>query len=427
MLVNGLWPRFLFLPENGTLPTMSVTRQSGVREQLPLHDDQRGRILTTLVGNLSHDLNNLLTVLSCNTDLLLADDRLQGEQRVMLQEMAEAARQAGELTTALQSFSRRPSMSPSRCQLGETLAEMGRLLRHGLPDNVELSVECPDDLPAVWADTGQLQHALMILCVRAGLAMTDGGRLSLTASKSRPEGESSGNMRTSSEYVVLSVEHSGRRLNELFDDPTCAASADEASIAAAQESAMGGSPNLLDLGVVRDTIKRHQGWIDAADIPGDSHRYDIHWPVAPADDQRSAETMPTGAGTILVMDNDPMGRAVICSAVEKGGYRSITAADPESAGQLLVQHAGQLRVAIVRLPEQESRARSLLAQIREMEPPVSIIVLSRADADSDPANSELVVHLREPFGPREILEAVGRVDSAGETLRLRRTTSSSRR
>lgn len=380
---------------------MSTSRQPGVGQQQPLHDTQRARILTALVGNLAHDLNNLLTVLTCNTDLLLADGRLHGEQRVMLREMAEAARQAGELTTALQSFSRRPSMSPSRCRLGDTLAEMGRLLRHALPDDVELSIECPEDLPDVWADTGQLQHALMILCVRAGLAMTNGGRLSLKASRHQVEADPSLNARAIGEHVVLSVEHSGPRLTELFDDPTSDASpTDEAGAAA------GESPNLLGLSVVRDTVHRHDGWIDAADTAGDSHRYDLYWPVAEV--ERPVDVPPTDLGMILVMDADPMGRAIICSAVEKGGYHAIAAADPESASRLVGQHAGRLRIAIIRPEHQGGGAGALLAQIRQMEPAVAIVVLRRADAEPDSTIAEPVVHLPEPFGPREILEAVRR-------------------
>ena len=382
---------------------MSTSRQLHSGQQPPPQEAQRARILTALVGNLAHDLNNLLTVLTCNSDLLLADDRLQGEQRVMLREMAEAARQAGELTTALQSFSRHRSMSPSRCRLGETLAEMGRLLRHALPDDVELSIECPDDLPEVWADTGQLQHALMILCVRAGLAMTNGGRLSLTASKRQVAAGRSPNAAAQGEYVLLSVEHSGPRLKDLFDDSTPdASSADEVPPPASL------SQDLLGLGVVRDTVQQHDGWIDAPDTAGDSQRYDFYWPVARANEERPVDVMPTGGATILVVDDDPMGRAIICNAVETGGYHPISAADPESASRLVGQHAGRLRIAIVRLQQEGGRDGALLAQIRKLEPPVSIIVLSRADAEPDPTVSEPVVHLQEPFGAREILEAVGR-------------------
>ena len=137
-LSRGFATRFSSLREVGTLSTMSASCQpDGAKQQPLLQEAQRARILTTLVGNLAHDLNNLLTVLTCNSDLLLADDRVHGEQRVMLREMAEAARQAGELTTALQSFSGRPSMSRRRCRLGDALAEMGRLLRHALPEGVE--------------------------------------------------------------------------------------------------------------------------------------------------------------------------------------------------------------------------------------------------------------------------------------------------
>ncbi|MCH7720281.1 MAG: hypothetical protein IH988_04740 [Planctomycetes bacterium] len=383
---------------------MSTSRQPGVDQQPLLHEAQRARILTTLVGNLAHDLNNLLTVITCNSDLLLGDPPKadqDSEHRAMLLEMAEAARQAGELTTALQSFSHRPSMSPGRCRLGETLAEMGRLLRHALPDDVELSIECPEDLPDVWADTGQLQHALMILCVRAGLAMTNGGRLRLTASKRQVEADTSLNARAIGEHVVLSVEHSGPRLTELFDDPSSDASPTDETGAAAGES-----PDLLGLGVVRDIVQWHDGWIDAADTAGDSHRYDLYWPVAAVEADRPAAEPPTDGGAVLVMDADPMARAIICCAVEKGGYHPIAAPDPESARRLVAQHADRLRIAIVRPEHQGGPAGALLAQIRKMEPAVAIVVLSQADAERDPTIAEPVVHLREPFGPREILEAV---------------------
>ena len=79
------------------------------------------------MGKSAIGLRGCLTGLPGDRDRLWAADRVQGERRGMLGGMAGAARQAGELTTALQSFARRPSRSPGRCRLGDTLAEMGRL------------------------------------------------------------------------------------------------------------------------------------------------------------------------------------------------------------------------------------------------------------------------------------------------------------
>ena len=61
------------------------------------------------------------------------------------------------------------------------VVEIRQIVRETFPKSIELSLDIPQDLWQVLADTTQLHQVLMNLCVNARDAMTNGGTLTIAA------------------------------------------------------------------------------------------------------------------------------------------------------------------------------------------------------------------------------------------------------
>ncbi|HUT23857.1 MAG TPA: hybrid sensor histidine kinase/response regulator, partial [Sumerlaeia bacterium] len=76
-------------------------------------------------------------------------------------------------------FGRRGISQPRDLDLNEVVANLIKMLRRVIGENVELDVIPGHDLGTVNADPGQMEQVLMNLCVNARDAMPEGGRITI--------------------------------------------------------------------------------------------------------------------------------------------------------------------------------------------------------------------------------------------------------
>src|SRR6185503_7533097 len=101
---------------------------------------------------------------------------LLGEEVAQIESAAE---KAASLTQQLLAFSRRQVLSPTVLDLNELVADMDRMLRRLIGENIDL-LSIPDaGLGRVRADRGQIEQVIMNLVVNARDAMPSGGKLTI--------------------------------------------------------------------------------------------------------------------------------------------------------------------------------------------------------------------------------------------------------
>ena len=141
---------------------------------------QKHEAVGRLAGGIAHDFNNLLMAIMLNVDII--KDQLPEAHPVRgeLDEIEEASRRARDLTRQLLAFSGRQMLKPRAVRLNQVVAEMERLVRRTIGEDVRLEVELAAGAGVVHVDPGQIEQVILNLIVNARDAMPDGGVLGVS-------------------------------------------------------------------------------------------------------------------------------------------------------------------------------------------------------------------------------------------------------
>ncbi len=186
-----------------------------------LRQAQKMEAVGQLTGGISHDFNNLLTIIIGNLDNLkrqlarVAPGQSAAELAAKFHshvDMAmQAARNAAKLTQRLLAFARRQPLEPKRLDCNRLISGMSELLHRTLGETINLEIVLGGGLWPTFADANQLESAILNLAVNARHAMPDGGRLTIeTANSYLDEAYASrfGDLEPG-QYVQVSVADSG--------------------------------------------------------------------------------------------------------------------------------------------------------------------------------------------------------------------------
>src|SRR5580704_2425865 len=192
--------------QNGTLAMLTdVTERKALEEQF--RQAQKLEAVGRLAGGVAHDFNNILTVISGYSQLLLRRLESDSALRVQIEKIETAAGQAANLTRQLLSFSRRRVFQPEVVDLNTVVTNFQKMCPPIIGVDVELVTRLDPLVGRVRADIGQLDQVLMNLVVNARDAMRLGGRLTVeTANRDRvavPAGSSA--QGPAGSYVLLAV------------------------------------------------------------------------------------------------------------------------------------------------------------------------------------------------------------------------------
>jgi len=147
-----------------------------------LRQAQRLEALGRLTGGVAHDFNNLLMVISGSVERLCG--MLHEEKAIRLCDMiGTAAKRAEKLTRQLLTFSRQQAVNPQGINVAQRIPELAELVRSSMADDVEVTLDIPDENCPVKVDLSEFEVAVLNICVNARDAMPNGGRLNIGVCK----------------------------------------------------------------------------------------------------------------------------------------------------------------------------------------------------------------------------------------------------
>src|SRR5438552_3617359 len=131
-----------------------ITDRRQLEEQF--RQAQKMEAVGRLAGGVAHDFNNLLMVINGYTEVLLEELESSSAMFQKVQSIQQAADRAATLTRQLLAFSRKQLLELKVVDVNTVIADMERLLRPLIGENIALVTRLSPDAGRTRADAGQL-------------------------------------------------------------------------------------------------------------------------------------------------------------------------------------------------------------------------------------------------------------------------------
>lgn len=148
------------------------------RKKALASNDARLRALDAMLGGIAHDLNNALSVVLMNLDVMQQDKALTAKHGRRIDGMLDAMTGASNLVRYLLSFSHARDPEPDILSLSETLPPLVELLEAAVGREIDVVINASDAGPCcVTADIATLEVTLVHAAMQLAAAMHGGGTI----------------------------------------------------------------------------------------------------------------------------------------------------------------------------------------------------------------------------------------------------------
>ncbi len=333
---------------------------------------QKMEAIGTLAGGLSHDFNNILTVIHGYAELLIMDHDDRDPRLNDLHKIVEAAKTGSELVRSLLAFSRRSEIQSQPMNLNKQVEQVRQLLCRTIPKMIRIETVLSAEPATINADPGQVGQVLMNLAINAKDAMPDGGALTIETRNITADDEY---CRTHlglkpGAYVLLTVSDTGcgigkETLEHIFEP-----------FFTTKEVGIGTG---LGLAMVYGIVKQHGGEIICSSKPDSGTTFSIYLPALLQDEQglepAPVKEPPTGGKeTILLVDDEASIRTLGIKMLSRAGYTVLTAPDGQAALKTYQEQGAEISLVILDLMMPEMGGKRCLEKLLEIDPKAKVII-----------------------------------------------------
>ena len=381
---------------------------SGRKElEAQLSQAHKMEAIGTLAGGIAHDFNNILQAISGYTQLLLMNKKEDHPDHAKLSAIDHSARRASELTERLLIFGRKVESRLRPVDLNHEVSQVVLLLERTIPKMIRIRTELADDLGIINGDPAQLEAAAMNMAVNARDAMPDGGVLTFRTKNAVLE-EDDCRLHPGTDpgrYVLLEVIDTGHGM-----DPAVLDHIYEPFYTTKPT----GKGTGLGLAMVYGIVRGHGGVITCSSRPGEGAAFRIYFPVLstgelPGLEAAAEKTIPGGRERILLVDDEESILEIASDALERHGYRTLTAGSGEEALEIYGAAKERIDLVILDLNMPGMGGSKCLLALKKIDPSVKVVVATghtskaRADEALSLGASRFVP---KPYPLKEMLETI---------------------
>jgi PAS domain S-box-containing protein len=341
---------------------------------------QKMEAIGQLAGGVAHDFNNLITIISGYSTLLLLQQNLDATQRDKLDLIRNAAERAESLTRQLLAFSRKQIIQLVLLDFNKTIAESLKFLGRLIGEDINVETVLVENLPFVYADPHQIEQILMNVVVNARDAIHskvfNHEQKKITVSTgylpkhSLPTDKAVNGFLNGYNYVSIADNGTGMKkevLEKVFEPFFTTKPKDKGTG--------------LGLSMVYGIVTQNKGDIQINSEPGTGTTFTIYWPAAGRQNGRASATSETrenyhGTEHLLIVEDDAGVRNLGLDGLQTFGYRVDTAENGVEAIALLQQQGYQPDLVITDLIMPGMNGRELAVEIRKIKSDLKIMFTS---------------------------------------------------
>lgn len=290
-----------------------------------MHHLQKMESLGRLAGGVAHDFNNMLAGIQGAAEFIrLKKNNADNEKYVDI--IIRTCKRAAYLTSQLLVFARDKEKTFEDVRIKDVIEDAVCLLEHGVPKNIDISVECRKENYCIFGDKNYLQSLLLNLGFNAKDAMPTGGKLSITAKSVmlKEEDIAASLLKVKpGKYLELSVGDTGKGidkklLHNIFEP-----------FFTTKESGKGTG---LGLAAVYGIVREHKGTIRVETSPAGTTFF-VYFPLKKAKACKTEPVEQPGRleGRILVLDDEKVLNELLKDILISLGCEVVSCSAPEEA------------------------------------------------------------------------------------------------
>jgi two-component system cell cycle sensor histidine kinase/response regulator CckA len=372
--------------------TLEITAQRELENKV--NQQQKMELVGQLAGGIAHDFNNVLSAIIMAADFLLNAHKPTDPSFGDIMQIKQNANRAASLVRHLLAFSRKQTLRPQVLDIGEVLSDLNMLLRRLIGEKVTLDVKHGRDIWPVKVDISQFEQVIVNLAVNARDAMPEGGRLTVRTSNvlaaDTPRFQAKG--MPAADYVLIEVGDTGHGIpptiiDKIFDP-----------FFSTKEVGKGTG---LGLSTVYGIIKQTGGFVYVESAPGKGATFRIFLPrhivtaqepaperygdtasavidaLAAAEQVKKAASADlTGAGTILLVEDEEGLRALNARGLASRGYTVLEAGNGLEAIEVLEKSNRKIDLVVSDVVMPEMDGPTMARELRVRNPELKIIFVS---------------------------------------------------
>jgi PAS domain S-box-containing protein len=384
-----------------------VTQERALEQQL--FHSQKMDAIGRLAGGVAHDFNNLLSVIQSYAQLFLNGMREDDPLREDMGQVMAASQLAASLTRQLLAFCRRQVVQPKVLQVNAVVADIEKMLRRIIGEDIALVTSLSPGLGAVRADPGHIEQIIVNLTVNARDAMPDGGTLRIETGNVRlaPE-QAQARAVQAGEYVVLRVSDTGIGMSPETRERIFEPFFTTKDV---------GKGTGLGLSTVYGIVQQAGGQIVVESELGHGTSLEIQFPrvdIARADgpDTQSIVAASAKTATILLVEDNEAVRTVGARILRGSGYTVFDTGRASEARALCRDRGAEVNLLLIDVVMPEISGPKLATELVVLCPNARVLFMSGYAGTTLPSEDswhERAGFLEKPFTPASLASRVREV------------------
>jgi len=348
-----------------------------------------------LAGGVAHDFNNLVMIIKGYSDMLL--DSATPAARPQIEEIKRAGDRASALTRQLLAFSRKQILEPQVLDPNQTVRNMVKMLRVLIGEDMELVTNLSDQIGRVQADPGQLEQVVMNLAVNARDAMPEGGKLVIeTQGCYLDDAYVAANSEAApGHHVLIAVTDNGSGMSK----ETLAQIFEPFFTTKEQGKGTG-----LGLATVYGIVKQSRGHISVYSEIDHGTTFKVYLPAldktVPVAPPQKAGAAVRGAGTVLLVEDEPALRTLAVESLKKLGYTVLEAGNGLEALAVVERHPAKIDIVVADIVMPRMGGPELVEKLRAKRDDFAVIFMTGYTEAAILENAKIgsgIILLNKPF------------------------------
>ncbi|MBF0273132.1 MAG: PAS domain-containing protein [Magnetococcales bacterium] len=371
----------------------------------------------TLSAGIAHDFNNILGVILGYTELALHSVSEQDRIHGFLQEIFTASVRAKALVDQLLTFSRKSESPRQPVLLPVLVREVIKFFRASVPSTIAIEARIDSDDMMVHGNADQIHQLLMNLCTNARQAIPhDQGMIRISLERIQVATGGSEINLAEGEYAQLQVQDTGTGMSsEILDhifDP----------FFTTKEVGKGTG---LGLSVVHGIVTNHGGTIRVTSTPGTGSLFWVYLPLLSRHTQMDwvvddTTALHQGAGTLLVVDDEPQLLLIYRELLSRLGYEVITENGAQEALRTFATNPERFSALITDYSMPQMTGVEMAHQVKAIRPDVPILLCTGLGSDTfqtEDQDTAIDVILHKPISIGHFSEVLDTLIKRGNTVK----------